>query len=262
MINILERSLLEKAGHDNGFENVLASPDDSVHLGSARHRSEVAIQRHDNQWLVDFNSGSTSRLPQELARDFTVASGGIGHFFAESYDELALLLRRAAKLAQALPTQVADNFEAAVQEEITKLTTDSTSKTEVEGMVRQRLGQNAFRAAMLAYWGGACSVSGISIPEILRASHAKPWADCANDSERLDVFNGFLLTANLDALFDRFLISFSDIGKIIISERLSTCDRNKLGLQPDLTLRWIANEHLPYLGYHRSMLGYSVTNDL
>jgi putative restriction endonuclease len=68
------------------------------------------------------------------------------------------------------------------------------------------------------------------------------------------VFNGFLLTANLDALFDRFLISFSETKKIIISDRLSTSDRNKLGLQSDLTLRWIANEHLPYLGYHRSML--------
>lgn len=257
MINILERSLLEKAGHDNGFENVLGSPVDSVYLGSARHRSEVAIQRHDKQWLVTFNSGSTSRLPHELARDFTTAPGGIGHFFAESYDELALLLRRAAKLAQALPTQVVDNFEAAVQEEITKLTTDGISKTEVERMVRQRLGQNAFRTAMLAYWGGACSVSGVSLPEILRASHAKPWADCKNDSERLDVFNGFLLTANLDALFDRFLISFSDTGKILFSNRLSTSDRNKLGLQSNLTLRWIANEHLPYLGYHRSMLGYS-----
>jgi putative restriction endonuclease len=86
----------------------------------------------------------------------------------QGLDELASLLRRAAKLAQALPTQVADNFEAAVQEEITKLTTNGISKAEVERMVRQRLGQNAFRSAMLAYWGGACSVSGISIPEILR----------------------------------------------------------------------------------------------
>jgi putative restriction endonuclease len=258
MINILERSLLEKAGHDNGFENVIASPVDSVHLGSARHRSEVVIQQHNNQWLVAFNSGSTSRLPQELARDFITAPEGVGHFFAASFDELAILLRRAAKLAQALPTQVADNFEASVQKEITKLTTDGISKTEVERMVRQRLGQNAFRAAMLAYWGGACSVSGISLPEILRASHAKPWADCVNDSERLDVFNGFLLTANLDALFDRFLISFSDTGKILFSTKLSPSDRNKLGLQPDMTLRWIANEHLPYLRYHRCKTAFNI----
>ena len=45
------------------------------------------------------------------------------------------------------------------------------------------------------------------------ASHAKPWAECANDAERLDVFNGFLLVANLNALFDRFLISFDDTGR-------------------------------------------------
>lgn len=46
------------------------------------------------------------------------------------------------------------------------------------------------------------------------ASHAKPWAECANDAERLDVFNGFLLVANLNALFDRFLISFDDTGRL------------------------------------------------
>ena len=40
----------------------------------------------------------------------------------------------------------------------------------------------------------------MALPEVLRASHAKPWAECANDAERLDVFNGFLLVANLDGV--------------------------------------------------------------
>ena len=55
-------------------------------------------------------------------------------------------------------------------------------------MVRQRVGQNKFRDAMLDYWGGACAVTGVAIPEVLRASHAKPWAECGTDAERLDVF--------------------------------------------------------------------------
>ena len=75
--------------------------------------------------------------------------------------------------------------------------------TEVERMVRQRIGQQNFRQALMTYWGGACAVTGIDVSDVLRASHIKPWAECATDAERLDVFNGFLLSANLDALFDK-----------------------------------------------------------
>ncbi|ACK80676.1 MULTISPECIES: type 2 periplasmic-binding domain-containing protein [Acidithiobacillus] len=42
-------------------------------------------------------------------------------------------------------------------------------------MVRQRIGQQKFREAMLTYWGGACAVTGLALPDVLRASHAKPW---------------------------------------------------------------------------------------
>ncbi|MFN2857939.1 HNH endonuclease, partial [Escherichia coli] len=88
---------------------------------------------------------------------------------------------------------------------------------EVERLVRQRVGQDRYRDALLAYWGGACAVTGVTVTETLRASHAKPWAECTDDTERLDAFNGFLLVANLDALFDRFLISFDGTGRLLIS---------------------------------------------
>lgn len=65
------------------------------------------------------------------------------------------------------------------------------------------------------YWGGACAVTGIALPELLRASHAKPWAKCDTDQERLNVFNGFLRCAHLDALFDRGLMTFEEDGKTV-----------------------------------------------
>jgi putative restriction endonuclease len=103
---------------------------------------------------------------------------------------------------------------------------------------------------MLNYWGGACAVTGIALPDVLRASHAKPWAECDSDAERLDVFNGFLLTANLDALFDRFLISFNEAGELMASNQLPESTIEKLGLDRALYLRWLAKEHLPYLQFH------------
>lgn len=121
-------------------------------------------------------------------------------------------------------------------------------------MVRQRVGQNKCRDAMLDYWGGACAVTGVGISEVLRASHAKPWAKCATDAERLDVFNGFLLSANLDALFDRFLISFDEQGVLIVAPTLLGQDLQRLGIFPQMTLRWINELHQPYLEFHRALL--------
>jgi len=50
-------------------------------------------------------------------------------------------------------------------------------------------------------------VTGLAMSKLLRASHIKPWAACAADAERLDVYNGLLLAPHLDALFDAGLIS-------------------------------------------------------
>jgi predicted restriction endonuclease len=121
-------------------------------------------------------------------------------------------------------------------------------------LVKQRVGQDTFREALLDYWGGACAVTGIAIPEMLRASHAKPWAKCESDEERLDVFNGFLLSANLDALFDRGLISFDPEGKMLVSSQISAQQRSLIGLADRLVLRWVAAEHLSYLAWHRQFL--------
>jgi len=40
-MNFIERVLIEKAGHENGFENVLTSKKELVLLGSARHRAQA-----------------------------------------------------------------------------------------------------------------------------------------------------------------------------------------------------------------------------
>ena len=121
--------------------------------------------------------------------------------------------------------------------------------TEVEAVVKQRRHQEEYRSKLENYWNNACAVTGIEIPEILRASHAKPWKD-SSDTEKLDVFNGFLLCANLDALFDKGLITFDDEGKIIISPKLTDNQIASLNLQ-NMRLRKIDPCHLPYLAYHR-----------
>jgi hypothetical protein len=68
---------------------------------------------------------------------------------------------------------------------------------------------------------GRCAVIGIAQPELLRASHIKPWAHCGNNAECLDVHNGFLVTADWDAAFDAGLVSFDTDGVAVFNPALS-----------------------------------------
>lgn len=253
-MNSLQRALLEKAGNDHGFEYVLPADDYTVNLASARHRAQVCINDSDGQYTLTFTSPVSALLNAELARSLPALPHRVGSFAAPDQNALTQLLRRAAELAHALPNQAVHDFKASLTQELAQMP-DELRNTEVERLVRQRIGQQAFRSAMLDYWGSACAVTGIALPEVLRASHAKPWAACDSDTERLDVFNGFLLSANLDALFDRFLISFSDKGTLLLSPRITPDMQAHLGLAQPLRLRWLAREHQPYLNHHRKRFG-------
>jgi len=246
-MNSLERSLIEKAGYAHGWENVRESTTEAVLMESARHPALAIVTTPP-----DYPGARVVRFPQgpaieELLRHLGTCHIGEGRFLATSERELGRILRRAAELAMALPNQAADHYAA----EVARLDADPPSATESLALVKQRRGQEIFRQALLDYWGGACAVTGIAVPELLRASHAKPWAICDADADRLNVFNGLLLCAHLDALFDRGLMSFDPQGQALWSPTLPADVRPALGLPESLHLRWIAPPHLPFLEWHR-----------
>lgn len=250
-MNQLQRTIIEKTGNDNGFEYVVSSDVKGVTLASARHSSRALVWFEDGRYQINVQT-DVHYINQELGRNFSVMQ--VDNFFLIATESgLAAFLRRAASLSCALSKQAESTYQQAINAELAKLPKDITG-TEVERLVRQRVGQKKFRDAMLDYWGGACAVTGVALPDVLRASHAKPWADCSMDAERLDVFNGFLLSANLDALFDRFLISFNREGGLLISPKLSIKELESLGVFPNMHLRWVTDLHQPYLEYHRLRL--------
>jgi putative restriction endonuclease len=249
-MNALERSLIEKAGYSNGWENVQSSSEECVKLFSARHKAGAEIYEPDGP-----NQARAIRFPagpslEELSRSFPDSCRSDGSFAARDDVELGRILRRAAQLAMSLPTHTADTYAQAVAD----VESSGIGSTEAMRLVKQRIGQDLYRAALMEYWSGACAVTGLAIPELLRASHAKPWAKCESDSERLDVFNGFLLTPNLDALFDAGLIAFDDHGRLLFSSRLTPADWRVLGLQTDrpFKLRWVSQGHRKYSSWHRA----------
>lgn len=244
-MNVLERALVEKAGREHGWENVVESAEACVVLASARHRGRATVTAGSGGgWQVTFPDG---RLVRELARSLPGLASGHG-FNPSDIDALATLLRRAAELSLALPDEAARTFRERAASELDRL---ADKGTEVERLVRQRVGQDVFRDALLDYWDGACAVTGLALPDVLRASHAKPWAECATDEERLNAFNGVLLAAHLDALFDRGLIGFDAGGELVIASQVTADHRAALHLDPGLRLRWVAPEHLPFLQWHR-----------
>ena len=123
--------------------------------------------------------------------------------------------------------------------------------TERERLCAARIGQGEFRDALLIYWRGTCPVAGVDYGAILRASHIKSWSESSN-AERLDPFNGILLSAHIDALFDRHLITFEDDGRLRISTAVSVENRSRLGLLDDMIIDGLGPRHAPFLAHNRA----------
>jgi len=130
-----------------------------------------------------------------------------------------------------------------------KISNRELPETAREAIVQSRIGQGTFRNDLKKYWR-KCAITGCEFTEILKASHIKPWRDSDN-AERLDVYNGLLLTPNLDSAFDKGYISFDNEGKIIISSLLRENDKSKLGINSEMRIGKLEQNHIKYLEYHR-----------
>jgi hypothetical protein len=145
--------------------------------------------------------------------------------------------------------EVVEAIENAIEAELNESAyVDSTEK---EQLIKARQGQGRFRERIIQF-EKRCRITGITDSEFLVASHIKPWRSATND-ERLDGENGLLLTPNLDRLFDRGLISFSDEGDLMIAPAADEDCLRKLGLPVDEHLNvgsFSANQRR-YLSFHR-----------
>ena len=144
--------------------------------------------------------------------------------------------------------KIIDDTVLAEENEI--LNDNSISITERNSIVKSRIGQGTFRNDLISFWHG-CSVTQCHTIPLLMASHIKPWRKSDN-MQRMDVYNGLLLTPNLDKLFDRGYISFDKRGKIIFSSAIPTSDISALAISPDMRLTKIMEQHQKYLEFHRN----------
>lgn len=119
---------------------------------------------------------------------------------------------------------------------------------EKEIITKARINQSKFREMLLKKYSKCCLCS-VSNPDLLVASHIKPWS-VSTPKEKVDINNGLLLCPNHDKLFDKGFITFTEEGEIVISNKLNMVDRVymnvKDGMRVDLT-----EAGKQYIKYHR-----------
>lgn len=140
-----------------------------------------------------------------------------------------------------------EGFQGDVEQDIEDILSDPILKpTEKIELVKARIGQGAFRQKLLRHWEG-CAVTGYKELKMLVASHIKPWSASSN-TERLDPFNGLLLSPNLDRAFDRGFITFDEKGVLSVSPLLS--EPKALGIVDGMRVV-LQPEHQPFMTHHR-----------
>ncbi|MBK7909060.1 HNH endonuclease [Candidatus Pollutiaquabacter sp.] len=126
------------------------------------------------------------------------------------------------------------------------------NETERKGLITSRVGQGAYRKRIIHRWEYKCAVTGFNKLDVLIASHIVPWKD-STENERLDVHNGILLSPTFDALFDRHLISFSNNGKIILTDKIELQAFNKVGVWGKEVIKNLSIHNHEYLEKHRNL---------
>ena len=123
---------------------------------------------------------------------------------------------------------------------------------EREQLVKARRGQGVFRQNVESI-EKSCRVTGLRDLQHLRASHIKPWRH-ADDFEKLDGYNGLLLSPHVDHLFDRGWILFEDNGRLVPSPRLDAEVLMSWRIEPDRNAQPFLTEQIAYLEYHRELI--------
>ncbi|AGG05890.1 HNH endonuclease [Dehalococcoides mccartyi] len=92
---------------------------------------------------------------------------------------------------------------------------------EKERIVFARVNQHFFRKVLLSSYDSKCCITGLNVPELLVASHIKPWQVSDSKTERTKPSNGLLLNALHDKAFDRGYISVDTNYRIMVSSKLA-----------------------------------------
>jgi hypothetical protein len=206
------------ANREYNWERYIIGKPDSI--DSFKPSNKLSLEDVRQLQLVDVNGVVTNPTIKEGNR--------IEHQHFRNPRRISI--QSASVLRAALGIDISESVVDGLSTDISALINDkSIDETTRKQLIAARIGQGQFRKNVIAVWGKGeqCAVTGVSLRDVLVASHIKPWKSASNE-ERLAGWNGLMLVSILDKLFDRFLISFSDSGKIVSSRRLLSKDWQEL----------------------------------
>lgn len=192
-------------------------------IRSEKHINELCEYVLAQQNLGDVGIFKTGYKPSYWRNRFYSAA-------LRSYKEFLILNRHESRLwdlyneLDVKPTELSKRMDAEEVDSIKSLIdnrdVDFSTKEgkEVLRETKARVNQGFFRKMILRTYETQCCVSGLNVPEVLRASHIVAWAD--DEETRMNPANGLCLSATYDAAFDRHLISFDEDFRMIFSSSL------------------------------------------
>ncbi|WP_145148504.1 HNH endonuclease [Paenibacillus xylanexedens] len=179
----------------------------------------------------------------------SLGRGNTGYLFQVT-DQLADYLFSLLELKLEDVVAVEKSEDELIEAEIIAVS-DEPEETVREQVVKNRIGQGIFKQRLRAL-EEKCKLCGIDNPNLLRASHTKPWS-VSDNKERLDQYNGFLLCPAHDILFDKGLISFRDDGFILVSPLLEAHNKILMNVHEEMKVNLLEG-HKVYLEYHRERI--------
>ncbi len=123
---------------------------------------------------------------------------------------------------------------------------------ERESVIKTRVNQYFFRKTILASYDNKCCITGISLPQLLVASHIIPWA--VDEKNRMNPCNGLCLNPLHDTAFDKGLITITPDYNIKISEMLKK-EKKSFFMHFENTKITLPQRFLPereFLEYHNN----------
>ncbi len=187
-----------------------------------------------------------TQLPPSLMSQLALL---IGQPVRQLLDEPPLLAREPAGELERARNPIQERWERRLVRDIEQMT--ALPATEREQLIDARVGQGRFRGLVYER-ERACRVTRVDRPEHLIASHIRPWRHSDND-QRLDPENGLMLTPDVDHLFDRGFLTFTDRGRVVYSRAVDTTSLLRMGLEPDLMMDvgGFTSGQKEHLAFHR-----------
>jgi hypothetical protein len=211
--------------------------------------TEFAREMHPKSYIVEIGT----LLPKKYSPIQANGNGNQKLYLSEISEQLGMLLLQIAgveSLSDVRQDLEHDAETATAEEEIT--TDRQIGPTEKMQLIAARRGQGKFKANVARVERG-CRVTGVTDIRYLRASHIKPWSR-ANNRERLDGHNGFLLSPHVDYLFDKGYISFTDDGSLLLSPRFDKTVLSSWQIRDNVNAGSFTRKQKRYLGFHRKFV--------